>query len=97
MFTVYLYYVFCPRAYLQKYRSGCGNAVAAWKSSLVREWDMCSERDILIRFREAVAMFSPTTPVEQLKCGWTGTSDTITMPCHYLESSHLESMLFAIL
>lgn len=83
--------------YLQKYHSGCGNVVVAWKSSLVREWDMCSERDILIRFREAVAMFSPTTLVEQLKYGWTSINDTITMPCHYLESFHLESMLFSII
>lgn len=87
--------IFFP--YLQKYHSECGNVVVAWKSSLVREWAMCSERDILIHFREAVAMFSLITLDEQLKYGWIGISDTITMPCHYLESFHLESMLFAII
>ena len=63
---------------MQRSRSGCGNAVANWKSSPVHEWATFFVNSIRIRFRAALETFLRGIPVGPLKCGWMITK-SITM------------------
>lgn len=75
----------------QRYRSECGNAAAAWRLFRARASATCFENVIRTRSPEAVETFSPGTPDELLKCGWTITNSSTTTRCLWHATSLTES------
>ena len=62
----------------QRYRSVCGSAAVAWRLFRVRASATCFENVTRTRSPEAAATFSPGTPDEPPRCGWTITNSSTT-------------------
>lgn len=77
--------------FFQKYRSACGNAVAAWRLSLAHVWAMYFVNVILTRSLEAAETCSLETQGEPPKYGWTTTSSSTTTLCRWHETFLTES------
>lgn len=77
----------------QKSRSGCGNVVAAWRSSRALELVTFSVKDIRTVSPAVAATSSPVTPDERPKFGWTLTNSIITTPSRWPKTFPLESEL----
>jgi len=76
----HLYLLRALVTFFQKYRSVCGNVVAAWRLSRAHVWAMYFVNVILTRSLEAAETCLLETRGAPPKYGWTTTSSSITTP-----------------